>query len=86
MSERIATRIRHPGPFAPGDRVAIAIPITIAAILAITMRTSTITLVIATAMTRHAFVDRDGRVRRIEQDLHDMFHRPEQVTRRGEVG
>jgi acyl-CoA thioester hydrolase len=42
--------------------------------------------VIATAMTRHAFVDRDGRVRRIEQDLHDMFHRPEQVTRRGEVG
>lgn len=42
--------------------------------------------VLATAMTRHAFVDRQGRVRRIEKDLYDMFHRPEQFTRRGEVG
>lgn len=42
--------------------------------------------VLATATTRHAFVDRDGRVRRIEREMYEMFHRPEQVMRRGEVG
>ncbi|MEZ4390472.1 MAG: thioesterase family protein [Polyangiales bacterium] len=41
---------------------------------------------LATASTRHAFVDREGRVRRLDAELVEMFQRPEQITRRGEVG
>lgn len=41
---------------------------------------------LATAATRHAFVDREGRVRRIEPALGEMFLGGERFTRRGEVG
>lgn len=40
---------------------------------------------VATGTTRHAFVDREGRIRRIDEGLHAMFVRDELVSRRGEV-
>lgn len=40
---------------------------------------------VATGTTRHAFVDREGRLRRIGADLHEMFAQAERVSRRGEV-
>lgn len=40
---------------------------------------------IAEASTRHAFVDREGRIRRIDDDLRSWLERPEETHRRGEV-
>lgn len=40
---------------------------------------------IATGTSRHAFVDREGRIRRLDDALYAMFRRDEQVARRGEV-
>ena len=42
--------------------------------------------VIATAITRHPFVDRDGRLPRIYHDPPDLFPPPDQVTTRRDVG